>query len=301
MASLDSAELRRIEAFLDTLWAERGAAASTLDAYRSDLTGLARWLVARGATLERASRDDLLEYLAARVEQGVSSRTSARLLSSMRRFYRYLLDTRAIARDPSAEIEAPKPARSLPGVLSESQVQSLIEAPDVSTPVGLRDRAMLEAMYATGLRVSELVNLTAGQIGLRQGVVRVVGKGQRERIVPLGEEAQYWLERYWRQARPELLGGAETSVCFLGRRGSALTRQAFWYRVKHYARAAGIDARLSPHTLRHSFATHLLNGGADLRVVQLLLGHGHVSTTQIYTHLAREGLKRLHRQHHPRG
>lgn len=290
-----------IERFADALWLERGLSRNTLSAYRSDLEGLASWLRGRGLALPAASRSDLQEYLRYRGEGGAKPRSTARLLSSMRRFYRYLLRERRIAEDPSARIDPPRLGRALPGSLTETEVEALLEAPDTECPRGLRDRAMLEVLYAAGLRVSELTGLLMSQINMQQGLVRVIGKGSKERLVPLGEEALNWLQRYLREGRVLLLGAAASEVVFPGNRETAMTRQAFWQHIKRYAQQAGIHKPLSPHTLRHAFATHLLNHGADLRVVQLLLGHSNLSTTQIYTHVASERLKSLHAIHHPRG
>ncbi|MFA7095263.1 MAG: site-specific tyrosine recombinase XerD [Gammaproteobacteria bacterium] len=290
-----------IEAFIDTLWVERGLSENTLSAYRVDLQGLATWLAGRGSSLLAAQRDELLDYLAFRVRQGARPRSTARFLSSMRQFYRQLVRQGRIDADPTARIDAPKLGRALPKSLTEAEVEALLAAPDTGDLLGLRDRTMLEILYATGLRVSELVHLTLDQVNLRQGVVRITGKGSKERLVPFGEEALGWLERYLREARPLLLRGQLCDALFPTQRGTAMTRQAFWVLIKRYARKAGITKSLSPHTLRHAFATHLLNHGADLRVVQLLLGHSDLSTTQIYTHVARERLKTLHAKHHPRG
>lgn len=290
-----------IERFLDALWLERGLSENTLTAYRSDLQGLAQWLREQELGLLGAARHDLLRYLQQRVEQGASPRSSARLLSSLRRFYRHLLRERLLQEDPSARIDAPKLGRALPKSLTEDEVENLLDAPDTSSAMGLRDRAMLEVLYASGLRVTELVSLLMPQINLQQGLVKVVGKGNKERLVPLGEEALNWLERYVREGRGILLGARQSDVLFPSKHGTAMTRQAFWQLIKRYAAKAAIDKPLSPHTLRHAFATHLLNHGADLRVVQLLLGHSSLSTTQIYTHVARERLKNLHAVHHPRG
>ena len=298
---LAEADRRLLDRFLDGLWMERGLSDNTLAAYRSDLQGLARWLAGRGLDLAGAGRGDLLEYLAERSQGGSKPRTGARLLSTFRRFYRYLVREGVRKDDPSARLDAPKLGRPLPDTLSEAEVDALLAAPDLEQPIGLRDRALLEVLYATGLRVSELVGLTPDQVSLRQGLVRVRGKGGKERLVPLGEEAVAWLERYLEEARPQLDRGRAGEALFPNQRGGFLTRQAFWYRIKAYARVAGIGRKLSPHTLRHAFATHLLNHGADLRTVQLLLGHSSLSTTQIYTHVARERLKRLHAAHHPRG
>lgn len=288
--------------FLDELWAVEGLARLTLDAYRRDLTALSVWLAARGSNLAAASRTDLLDFLGARMQTGSRPRSVARWLSSQRRFYRYLVATGLRQDDPTARIEAPRMGRPLPDSLSEGQIEALLAAPETGTAIGLRDRAMLELLYATGLRVSELVTLEQAQVNPRQGVLRVTGKGSRERLVPLGEEAGDWLRTYLGQARPLLMQGhPPAEAVFVTRRGTGMTRQAFWYRIKQYAADAGITVALSPHTLRHAFATHLLDHGADLRVVQMLLGHSSLSTTQIYTHVARARLQALHARHHPRG
>ena len=298
-AEIDTSEIDR---FLDALWMERGLSRNTLAAYRRDLTGFGRWLAEhRQCPMLAAQRSDLLAYMADRVADEAKPRTTARLLSSLRRFYQQAVREGDLQEDPSDRIEAPRVGRSLPTSLTEADVESLINAPDVDTVIGLRDRAMLELLYATGLRVSELVDLRVLQINLRQGVVRTLGKGSKERLVPMGEVAAEWLERYQQTARPELMKGRECEQLFVTQRGAGMTRQAFWYLIKKHAQGAGIVKSLSPHTLRHSFATHLLNHGADLRVVQMLLGHSDLSTTQIYTHVARERLKGLHAQHHPRG
>ena len=287
--------------FLERLWAESGLARQTLDSYRRDLDGLARWLDTHGKALETADRSELFDYLAERTRLGYAPRSNARLLSALRAFYAQQLRRGAIMVDPAALLEAPKLGRSLPKALSESQVEALLAAPDIDDPAGLRDRAMLELMYATGLRVSELVSLPAAGLNLRQGVVRVTGKGSKERLVPLGEEAQHWLQRYLDGSRPHFAGKQSRLPLFLGSRGEALSRQQFWTTLKTLAARAGVDpALVSPHGLRHSFATHLLNHGADLRALQMLLGHASLSTTQIYTLVATEGLKRLHQSHHPR-
>jgi integrase/recombinase XerD len=300
-AGSDDATRQAIELFLDVQWMERGLSENTLAAYRNDLKGLAAWLAGRGEGIVTARRQDLLDYLSQRVSQGARPRTTARLLSSLRRFYRYLVREGRLSDDPTLRIDTPRIGRPLPASLSEHEVEALLDAPDVSEALGLRDRAMLELLYACGLRVSELVNVTTEQIDLTQGVIRLMGKGSKERLVPLGEEAADWLQRYIAQSRPELAAGASARQVFITRRGKAMTRQAFWYRVRHYAVKSGINKELSPHTLRHAFATHLLDHGADLRVVQMLLGHSDLSTTQIYTHVARERLKELHARHHPRG
>lgn len=299
--SPSDADRALIEQFIDALWMERGLSDNTLSAYRSDLSGVAGWLAAKGSDLNAAQRSELLAHLSWRVSEGATPRTTARLLSSMRRFYQQQLREGRLSVDPTAQIEAPKLGRPLPKSLTETDVEALLDAPDIDEPMGLRDRAMLEVLYASGLRVSELVNLTMLQLNSRQGLVRVMGKGNKERLVPLGEEALGWLDRYLIEARPMLMKGQVSDALFPSRRGSAMSRQAFWQLIKRYALKAGIDKALSPHTLRHSFATHLLNHGADLRVVQMLLGHSDLSTTQIYTHVARERLKSLHAEHHPRG
>ncbi len=300
-ARLSPADRQLLERFREVLWLEEGLSDNTLAAYRADLGALGRWLAARGSALDRASRADLLDYLATRVRQGARPRSTARLLSSLRRFYRYLAREGMIAEDPTLRIDSPRTGRPLPKSLTESEVEALLAAPDTAAALGLRDRTMLEVLYACGLRVSELVGLQMEQVNPRQGVVRITGKGGKERLVPLGEEALAWIDRYLVEARPDLLGGRASAVLFPTRRAAAMTRQAFWYLIKRYALEAGIHKPLSPHTLRHAFATHLLNHGADLRVVQLLLGHSDLSTTQIYTHVARERLKELHARHHPRG
>jgi integrase/recombinase XerD len=293
---------RLIDRFTDALWLERGLSRNSLSAYRSDLRKLVDWLwIERGNGLLQAQRADLLLYLAGLVQQGRKPRSTARLLSCLRQFYQYALREGWISGDPSALIDAPKIGRPLPKSLSEVEVEALLDAPALAEAEGVRDRAMLEVLYATGLRVSELVDLRAEQVSLTQGVIRVVGKGGKERLVPMGDEAQGWLEQFTRTARHELLGARSCPHLFPTRRGQGMTRQAFWYRIKKHALTAGIHKTISPHTLRHAFATHLLNHGADLRVVQLLLGHSDLSTTQIYTHVARERLQQLHAIHHPRG
>jgi integrase/recombinase XerD len=290
-----------VEQFLDATWAEKGLSDNTVSSYRYDLAQLSADLSRRGTDLLTARREHLLGFLAGQVEAGRSPRSISRYLSGFRQFYQWLLRQSLIASDPTALIESPRLGRGLPKALSEAQVDALLDAPQVSTPVGLRDRTMLELMYATGLRVSELVSLDLASVNRNQGVVRVMGKGAKERLVPLGDEALDWLQRYLASARPDLLKGADCSRVFVTARRRGMTRQAFWYAVRRHAVSAGITQHVSPHVLRHSFATHLLNHGADLRVVQLLLGHSDLSTTQIYTHIAREGLKRIHEKHHPRG
>ena len=290
-----------IDRFLDAVWMERGLSPNTLAAYRADLSALERWLDEHAVHLENAQRGDILSFMASRVQAGARPRSTARQLSSFRRFYRYLVREGSLREDPTAQIAMPKVGRSLPKSLMEEEVEALLAAPAVSDPLGHRDRTMLEVLYATGLRVSELVNLKLGQVNLNQGVLRIVGKGDRERLIPLGEEAVQWVQQFLLGPRVEILLERQTDYLFPTRRGDRMTRQAFWHIIKRYAKKAGIDKELSPHTLRHAFATHLLNHGADLRVVQMLLGHSDLSTTQIYTHVARERLKDLHSQHHPRG
>ena len=293
------ADTRSIEEFVDLSWMERGLAEATLSAYRSDLSRFSRWLSGRGRGLEEARRLDVLDFLGEHAHW--PPRTVARRLSALRRFYQHLEREGRIGNNPCDRVDAPRLGRPLPGVLSEQEVERLLAAPDLETASGVRDRAMLEVLYATGLRVSELVGLRSEQVNLIQGVLRVVGKGGKERLVPLGEPAVEWLERFLRQGRADILGTKRSPALFPTSRGGAMTRQAFWHLVKRYAVRAGISQGISPHTLRHAFATHLLDHGADLRVVQMLLGHRDISTTQIYTHIARERLKVLHARHHPRG
>jgi integrase/recombinase XerD len=290
-----------IDRFLDAVWMERGLSPNTLAAYRADLTALERWLEEHEVVLSSAHRGDILAFMASRVQGGARPRSTARQLSSFRRFFRHLVREGALREDPTAQIAMPKVGRSLPRSLTEEEVEALLAAPTVSDPLGHRDRTMLEVLYATGLRVTELVNLSITQVNLNQGVLRIVGKGDRERMIPLGEEAVQWIQQFLQGPRVEILLERQTDYLFPTRRGDRMTRQAFWHIIKRYARKAGVQKELSPHTLRHAFATHLLNHGADLRVVQMLLGHSDLSTTQIYTHVARERLKDLHSQHHPRG
>ncbi|CCW30979.1 Tyrosine recombinase XerD [Xenorhabdus nematophila F1] len=291
-----------IEQFLDTIWLEKDLAENTLASYRLDLQALDNWLMNYGHDVLLVQVIELQSFLAERVDGGYKASSSARLLSAMRRLFQYLYREKMREDDPTALLSAPKLPKRLPKDLSEKQVEDLLNTPLTDQPIELRDKAMLEVLYACGLRVSELVGLTLSDVSLRQGVVRVVGKGNKERLVPLGEEAVYWLEKYLEYGRPWLLNGTVSDVFFPSKRGTQMTRQTFWHRIKHYAILAEIDAeRLSPHVLRHAFATHLLNHGADLRVVQMLLGHSDLSTTQIYTHVATERLKVLHQQHHPRG
>ncbi len=290
-----------IDRFLDAIWMERGLSENTLGAYRADLLALNQRLTSRGVELARAARADVLDYIAWRVESGAKPRSTARQLSSFRRFYRYLLREGLLGEDPTAQIAMPKIGRALPQSLTEEEVEALLAAPVVGEPLGHRDRAMLEVLYATGVRVSELINLKMSQVNLNQGVIRIVGKGDRERLIPMGDEAQDWVKEFVNGPRVEILLERQTDYLFPTRRGDRMTRQAFWHIIKRYAKKAGVKKKLSPHTVRHAFATHLLNNGADLRVVQLLLGHSDVSTTQIYTHVARERMKELHGRHHPRG
>lgn len=290
-----------IDQFLDALWIERNLAENTVASYRLDLISLAEWLKHNASNLLSVDAVDLQDFLAERVEGGYKATSSARLLSAMRRLFQYLYREKLRDDDPSALLASPKLPQRLPKDLSEAQIDRLLQAPSVEQPIELRDKAMLELLYATGLRVTELVTLTLNNVSLRQGVVRVIGKGDKERLVPLGEEAVHWLEQYMEYGRPWLLNGQTLDVLFPSSRARQMTRQTFWHRIKHYATLAGIDSeKLSPHVLRHAFATHLLNHGADLRVVQMLLGHSDLSTTQIYTHVATERLRQLHQQHHPR-
>ena len=294
-----SNDVALVETFVDALWMERGLAENTLVSYRADLLKFATWLRRRERVLLETRREDVLDYLISMASD--PPRSAARRLSTLRRYFQWALREGQIARDPSAQIDSPRLGRPLPKSLTETQVEQLLLAPDIDTPLGVRDRAMLETLYATGLRVSELVRVDVANLNLRQGVVRVRGKGDKERLVPLGDEASDWLETYQRSSRVELLHGRVTNALFVTTRGGAMTRQAFWYLIKRYALTAGITKNLSPHTLRHAFATHLLDHGADLRVVQMLLGHSDISTTQIYTHIARQRLQSLHAKHHPRG
>ncbi len=291
-----------VESFLDNLWMEYGLSENTLSAYRNDLFNLVRWLSKLQIGISDAKNEHLLEYLSFRVAKGIQPRSAARLLSSIRRFYRYQLRQGSLDVDPTEQIEFPKLGRHLPEVLTEEDVEELLTAPNITKPQGIRDRAMLEILYACGLRVSELTGLLIHQVNLRTGVLRIIGKGNKERLIPFGEQAGEWLERYLADARPAFnKEGRDCNVLFVSNRGSGMTRQAFWHVIKRHAQAVGIGKHLSPHTLRHAFATHLLNHGADLRVVQMLLGHSDLSTTQVYTHIAQARLQELHRKHHPRG
>jgi integrase/recombinase XerD len=291
-----------IDEFCDALWLEDGLAKNTLEAYRRDLAQFAAWLDAgQGKKLLEGNVADVQAYLGHLFRKRTRASSAARLLSSLKRFYRYCLRQGRIKADPTLKIDTPKLPRGLPKSLTEEDVENLLAAPRVDRPLGLRDRAMLETLYASGLRVTELVKLKLGQVSQDMGVVQVVGKGSKERLVPLGEEAIEWIGRYLGEARPQLLGARAADDLFVTARGAAMTRQMFWHLLRRYAAQAGLRKPISPHTLRHAFATHLLNHGADLRVVQLLLGHSDISTTQIYTHVARERLKQLHAKHHPRG
>ncbi|MAS84049.1 MAG: site-specific tyrosine recombinase XerD [Legionellales bacterium] len=300
MEDLTNESKEIIDLFLDSLWMERGLSKNTLFAYRSDISKYARWLQNQGINITKAGPQNILAYLAS--TENKSTRTVARNLSSLRRLYEYLSKEDKVKQNPIKNVEAPRLGRSLPKSLTENEVESLLDAPNTNQPLGLRDKTMLEILYGTGLRVSELITLTLHQINLRQGVVRVMGKGNKERLVPLGEISTEWLEKYLAHGRNEILGeNNSTDTLFPSRRGKSMTRQTFWHIVKRHAIVAGIKKSISPHMLRHAFATHLINHGADLRVVQMLLGHSDISTTQIYTHVARERLKDIHSKHHPRG
>jgi integrase/recombinase XerD len=299
---LNVAHSHLLDGYLDSIWMERGLSRNTLESYGRDLKYFVHWLQANNETILGASRHQVLDYLTHRVEQGITARSSARALSSIRSLYRFLVREERISEDPTLRIENPKLGRKLPESLSEKAVDALLSAPNTKTAVGFRDRTMLELLYATGLRVSELVNLRMIDVNLRQGVLRVIGKGDKERLVPIGAEAIDWLDAFIQDHRAALMRRAGSDeVLFPSNRGRAMTRQAFWYLIKRHSAQAGIGISLSPHSLRHAFATHLLNHGADLRVVQLLLGHSDLSTTQIYTHVAKHRMQALHAEHHPRG
>lgn len=289
-----------LDTFIDHLWLEDGLSKNTLESYRADLAQFSVWLITQDATIVEAKEADIQQYLAVKFPNS-KPRSIGRLIASIRRFYRYCLREKLIEVDPTLQIESPKLPRSLPKSLNEEEVEDLLEAPDINLPIGLRDRAMLELLYASGLRVSELVTIKVNEVSTQDGVVRVTGKGNKTRLVPMGEEAADWIVRYLKHGRPEILQKKLSDDLFVTTRAAAMTRQAFWYLIKRYALLAGIQKPMSPHVLRHAFATHLLNHGADLRVVQMLLGHSDISTTQIYTHVARERLKQLHSVHHPRG
>ncbi len=294
--------LALIDLFLNEYWIEKGLSENTVQSYRLDLTALCDWLDKNDLSLETLDAVDLQGFLGERLEKGYKATSTARMLSAMRKLFQYLYREKYRVDDPSAVLSSPKLPSRLPKYLTEQQVSDLLNTPDVDVPLELRDKAMLELLYATGLRVTELVSLTIENMSVQQGVVRVTGKGNKERIVPMGEEAAYWVRQFMLYGRPVLLNGQSSDVVFPSQRAQQMTRQTFWHRVKHYAILANIDAdALSPHVLRHAFATHLVNHGADLRVVQMLLGHTDLSTTQIYTHVAKERLKRLHERFHPRG
>lgn len=291
-----------IDHFIDTIWAQKGLATLTLSAYQQDLKQFSAWLLASNKELKWANAIDVQSYLAFRFDRGSSARSNARMLSTLKQYYRHLVRVGDRLDNPSALISTPKIQQLLPNTLSENDVNRLLEAPDIDSSFGLRDRCMLEVMYSSGLRVSELISLTVNQINVNLGLVRLTGKGNRERVIPVGEEALYWIVLYLKQARPSLVSSKVTSdALFLSSRASAITRQAFWQNIKKHLLVAGIKTNYSPHSLRHAFATHLLNHGADLRTVQMLLGHSSLSTTQIYTHIAQARLRSLHATHHPRG
>jgi len=298
--ALESAEAQQLDSFIDHLWLEDGLSKNTLESYRLDLTSFTLWLPTQKKQLLTVEETDIQQYLAVKFPQS-KPRSISRLIATLRRFYRYCLRENLIKTDPTIQIQSPKLPRSLPKSLNEEEVIALLNAPNLNAPAGIRDKAMLELLYACGLRVSELVNIKATEVSINDAVVRVTGKGSKTRLVPMGEDAADWISRYLREARPALLHKRLCDALFVTNRGEAMTRQAFWYLIKRYALLAGITKPMSPHVLRHAFATHLLNHGADLRVVQMLLGHADISTTQIYTHVARERLKQLHSVHHPRG
>lgn len=298
--ALTNADSLELDLFIDHLWLEDGLSRNTLDSYRLDLSAFSLWLAEQKKSLLTVDQADIQQYLADKFPL-YKPRSISRLIASLRRFYRFLMRENKISLDPSIQIKSPKLPRSLPQSLSEDEVLALLQAPDDSDPIGLRDRAMLELLYACGLRVSELVGIKATEVSVHDSVVRVTGKGSKTRLVPMGEAAADWISRYLRDARSVILQQRLSDALFINNRGAAMTRQAFWYLIKRYALMAGIVKPMSPHVLRHAFATHLLNHGADLRVVQMLLGHADISTTQIYTHVARERLKQMHKTHHPRG
>ena len=294
---------REIDAFVDAMWLESGLSKNTLSAYRSDLKQFCLFLASFPTTvgLLSVTQAEVQKYLAFCLANGVKASSSSRILSTLRRFYRYQIRENQIQEDPCSHVLSPKLGRPLPKSLSEADVESLLDAPDVNKPIGIRDRAMLETLYATGLRVSELVELQVNEVNLLVGVLRIVGKGGKERLVPVGEQASDWIEKYLSIARSSLIKQKTSDAVFVTNRGAGMTRQAFWHLIKKYAVIAGIESTLSPHTLRHAFATHLLNHGADLRSIQMLLGHSDLSTTQIYTHIAKQRLQAMHAEHHPRG
>ena len=291
-----------LDAFIDNIWIEKGLSQNTLDSYRSDLEQFSSWLEKNNLSYKKTSKKEILSYLSFLFQKGLGSKTVARKLSSLKSFFRYLVFKSIIPNDPSSEVETPKLLKSIPKSISEKEVEALLAAPDEKTDIGLRDKTMIETLYSCGLRISELTNLELLNLNLRQGVIRVIGKGQKERLVPMGDQLIGLLELYISSSRKNLLNRRHSDFLFLSTRGQRMTRQSFWHRIKHYCLASGFEPdKISPHVLRHAFATHLLNNGADLRVVQLLLGHSDLNTTQIYTEVARQRLKRLHTEHHPRG
>ena len=291
-----------LDAFIDNIWIEKGLSQNTLDSYRSDLQQFSSWLEKNNLSYIKTSKKEILFYLSFLFQKGLGSKTVARKLSSLKSFFRYLVFKSIIPNDPSSEVETPKLLKSIPKSISEKEVEALLAAPDEKTDIGLRDKTMIETLYSCGLRISELTNLELLNLNLRQGVIRVIGKGQKERLVPMGDQLIGLLELYISSSRKNLLNKRHSDFLFLSTRGQRMTRQSFWHRIKHYCLASGFEPdKISPHVLRHAFATHLLNNGADLRVVQLLLGHSDLNTTQIYTEVARQRLKRLHTEHHPRG
>ena len=291
-----------LDAFIDNIWIEKGLSQNTLDSYRSDLEQFSSWLKKNNLSYIKTSKKEILSYLSFLFQKGLGSKTVARKLSSLKSFFRYLVFKSIIPNDPSSEVETPKLLKSIPKSISEKEVEALLAAPDEKTDIGLRDKTMIETLYSCGLRISELTNLELLNLNLRQGVIRVIGKGQKERLVPMGDQLIGLLELYISSSRKNLLNKRHSDFLFLSTRGQRMTRQSFWHRIKHYCLASGFEPdKISPHVLRHAFATHLLNNGADLRVVQLLLGHSDLNTTQIYTEVARQRLKRLHTEHHPRG
>jgi integrase/recombinase XerD len=291
-----------LDAFIDNIWIEKGLSQNTLDSYRSDLEQFSSWLEKNNLSYIKTSKKEILSYLSFLFQKGLGSKTVARKLSSLKSFFRYLVFKSIIPNDPSSEVETPKLLKSIPKSISEKEVEALLAAPDEKTDIGLRDKTMIETLYSCGLRISELTNLELLNLNLRQGVIRVIGKGQKERLVPMGDQLIGLLELYISSSRKNLLNKRHSDFLFVSTRGQRMTRQSFWHRIKHYCLASGFEPdKISPHVLRHAFATHLLNNGADLRVVQLLLGHSDLNTTQIYTEVARQRLKRLHTEHHPRG
>ena len=291
-----------LDAFIDNIWIEKGLSQNTLDSYRSDLEQFSTWLEKNNLSYIKTSKKEILAYLSFLFQKGLGSKTVARKLSSLKSFFRYLVFKSIITNDPSSEVETPKLLKSIPKSISEKEVEALLAAPDEKTDIGLRDKTMIETLYSCGLRISELTNLELLNLNLRQGVIRVIGKGQKERLVPMGDQLISLLELYISSSRKNLLNKRHSDFLFLSTRGQRMTRQSFWHRIKHYCLSSGFEPdKISPHVLRHAFATHLLNNGADLRVVQLLLGHSDLNTTQIYTEVARQRLKRLHTEHHPRG